>query len=314
MVSRMNNEQTGTLTQKWSNLRDAAFRLKQRTIDVIDRQQGGVPKFYDNYILNSINFLEKRLSIISTGLDARPAWEQGQIQKVLCRLEGVISKNIQGRYLTSEQRNAQANTPDGRKIYQHPHGDEVDNYTINMSQGVDSCMHWKGQPIFKTVFDFSLHSMLLWDVKPKTIIEIGSGTGASAIWMADLMTVFELETKIFSLDIKKVTAIPHKNIRFIQGDCNAIDHVFPIKMLAELPHPWVVIEDAHVDVLNVLRHLSVNMLVGDYMIVEDSRGKKAPDVLTWSNLNKNKFKIDTKYTDYFGRNATCSPDTIFVRL
>ena len=33
----------------------------------------------------------------------------------------------------------------------------------------------------------AMYQMLLWELKPKTIIEIGSGTGGSAVWMADLM-------------------------------------------------------------------------------------------------------------------------------
>ena len=213
----------------------------------------------------------------------------------------------------SNPRPAVAETADAQKVFKPPYGDEIDELIINMSQGVDQCMHWKGMPIFKTVFDLSLYSMLIWDIKPKTIIELGSGTGASAIWMADLIKTYGLETQIYSLDLKKPN-LEQQGVRFIQGDCNAIERYFSTDMLGGLPHPWIVIEDAHANVLQVVGHFSALMLAGDYMIVEDTRGPKETEVLTWARLNKNKFKIDTKYTDFFGRNATCSPDSIFVHV
>ena len=50
--------------------------------------------------------------------------------------------------------------------------------------------------LFKTVYDFSVYTMLLWNLKPKTIVELGSGMGASAVWMADLLKMFEIEGHI----------------------------------------------------------------------------------------------------------------------
>ena len=301
------------MNERWLGMRDNAARLQQRILDRINQVQSGVPTFHDNYFFNMFTFLDERFHPVSADGDRNQAGEQNQIQTALDRLQCTISRKLQGRYVAADERRALAETVDARKVYRPPYGDEVDGHVITMSQGVDQCMHWKGMPIFKTVFDFSLYSMLIWDVKPKTVIEIGSGTGASAIWMADLVKIYGLETKIYSLDVEKPN-LENEGVSFIQGDCNTIDQNFSADMLAGLPHPWIVIEDAHVNVLQVVGHFSANMLAGDYMIVEDTRGAKATDVLTWSNLNKNEFKIDTKYTDYFGRNATCSPDSIFVHI
>ena len=301
------------MNERWLGMKDNAAGLQQRILDRMDQVQGGVPTFHDKYLLNLFAALEEQLLTASAGGDQNQAGVQNQIQTALDRLQCTISRKLQGRYVAADERRALAETADARKVYRPPYGDEVDGHVITMSQGVDQCMHWKGMPIFKTVFDFSLYSMLIWDVKPKTIIEIGSGTGASAIWMADLVKIYGLETQIYSLDVEKPN-LENEGVSFIQGDCNTIDQDFSADMLAGLPHPWIVIEDAHVNVLQVVGHFSANMLAGDYMIVEDTRGAKATDVLTWSNLNKNEFKIDTKYTDYFGRNATCSPDSIFVHI
>ena len=58
---------------------------------------------------------------------------------------------------------------------------DLSDLDLMMSQGVFDCMQWRGMPLFKTVYDFSIYTMLLWALKPRTIIELGSGTGASAV-------------------------------------------------------------------------------------------------------------------------------------
>ena len=45
----------------------------------------------------------------------------------------------------------------------------------------------------------------------------------------------------------------------------------PAGMLGELAHPWLVIEDAHVNTAQVVRRLFRYMTAGDYLIVEDIR-------------------------------------------
>ena len=42
-----------------------------------------------------------------------------------------------------------------------------------MSQGTAACLTWKGAPLFKSVFDFAILPMLLWELKPATVFEIG---------------------------------------------------------------------------------------------------------------------------------------------
>jgi cephalosporin hydroxylase len=173
-------------------------------------------------------------------------------------------------------------------------------------------MHWKGLPLFKTVFDFSLYNMMLWNLRPKTIIEIGSGTGASAIWLADLMEMFGIDGAVYSVDLNQ-PGLQHKNISFIQGDCWKIQEVFAEGTLKNAPHPWLLIEDAHVNVSGVLQYFHSYFESGDYMIVEDS-DRKRKDIGQFLTYHPDCYKVDTHYTDFFGRNATCSLDSIFIRV
>ncbi|WP_263418347.1 hypothetical protein [Terriglobus albidus] len=43
--------------------------------------------------------------------------------------------------------------------------------------GVARCLTWRGQALFKTIYEFALYPMILCESKPQTIIELGSGTG-----------------------------------------------------------------------------------------------------------------------------------------
>ena len=74
--------------------------------------------------------------------------------------------------------------------------------TLLMSQGVKDCISWRGIELGKTVYDFALYPMIIWENQPVTILEIGSGEGASAMWMADVCKSSELFSQVYSVDIQ----------------------------------------------------------------------------------------------------------------
>ena len=175
---------------------------------------------------------------------------------------------------------------------------QIDSFLL--SQGVKDCMTWRGIAVGKSVYDFALYPMIIWENRPSTILEIGSGEGASAIWMADLCKSYNLPTQVYSMDIEPPD-IEHKNVTFIEGDSKQISN-FSTK---NLPHPWIIIEDAHVNVNEVITYFENHMHKGDYLIIEDSWGKKG------SNLEvPNTLYVDAYYCDYFGVNATSAMNTI----
>ena len=178
-------------------------------------------------------------------------------------------------------------------------------------QGVRSCSTWKGAALFKTVFEQSLYPMLLWELKPRTIVEIGSGTGASAVWLADQARAMDVDLRIISVD-RTPPAVERENIVFLEGDCFRIEQALPPQLLAALARPWLVIEDAHANVLNVLRYLRAFLNAGDYLVVEDSAIKEE-EVAEFA-LGAPELRVDTHYTDFYGYNATCCGDSIFVKV
>ena len=53
---------------------------------------------------------------------------------------------------------------------------------VVLSQGTHGLFTWKNHTIFKSVYDLAIYSMLIEELKPDVIIEIGSGKGGSAVW------------------------------------------------------------------------------------------------------------------------------------
>src|SRR5258708_5448850 len=51
---------------------------------------------------------------------------------------------------------------------------------------------YRGISMLKNPFEVALYPLLLWQVKPRTVVEIGSYRGASALWLADTMRNFAL--------------------------------------------------------------------------------------------------------------------------
>jgi hypothetical protein len=79
-----------------------------------------------------------------------------------------------------------------------------------------------------------------------------------------------------------------------------------------LVHPWLVVEDAHHNVEPVLSHFHSGLKKGDCVYVEDSEIKRG-DIRRFLSKHPGCYLVDTKYTDFFGRNATCALDSIFVK-
>jgi len=272
---------------------EALGELSQR----IAERQGGVATYHDNFLAGILRQLQ--------ATEEEHQWDvdnAGGRSAQLRWFAALIRRRLAGRFVGFDERSTA--TASGRVS-------EVGELELFMSQGVSACLSWRGRPLFKTVFDFALVPMLLWEVSPNTIFEIGSGTGTSAIWMADVLRTFARTPSIYSVDVRAPN-LAHDGVTFLAGDCRSPASLFPAEVLRDAPHPWIVIEDAHVNVAEVLRHIDRYMRAGDYLFVEDSRGK-VDDLRGLLSATDNSYSVDTRYTDFFGRNATCAPDSILVR-
>lgn len=272
--------------------------------------QGDVLTFHDRTIEAALNTISKNKDYIPWDNDLEDilkAFEQFTERENVEALLLHILNWHDGRFVDYNTRTqAGGNGPDWDFLRKT----ERDK-NFNLSQGRFHCLKWKDTVLFKTVYDLGIYQMMIWELKPKTIIEIGSGTGGSAIWMSDLLTSYEMDCKIISFDITPPD-IQYKNVTFLKGDAFEIETALDADLLKHLPHPWLVIEDAHANVPAVLNYLHRFLKPGDYLNIEDSM-KKNKEIAGFLEDKKGSYTVDTMYCDFFGRNLTCSENSIFRR-
>jgi cephalosporin hydroxylase len=179
---------------------------------------------------------------------------------------------------------------------------------------------YKGIATLKCPFDLALYSMLIWNVKPRTIVEIGSHAGGSALWLADQIRGMDISAEIYSFDLK-VPLVNDPLVRFRQADAEKLVDFFPPDEIERLPRPLLVIEDAShqkITSLAVLTYLSPQMKSGEYIVVEDGIVTNlgiaeafggGPVAAISEFLERNPgWEVDRYYCDFFGRNMTWNID------
>ena len=78
------------------------------------------------------------------------------------------------------------------------------------------------------------------------MIELGAYIGSSALWMADILKLSEVECYLYSLDIDLsllqpktnfLMALQLSNVTFIESNCEKLETVFPAEFLVKQLHP-----------------------------------------------------------------------------
>jgi cephalosporin hydroxylase len=205
------------------------------------------------------------------------------------------------RYVSWRRRQQQFPELEGEAVS----GTELGFSQMVYSQGVDSAFRWRGVPCFKTVHDLAIYPMLLHELRPGTIIELGAGSGGSGLFFADVCAAAGLTTKIISID-QQIGEVSDPRIEFVQGDC--------AQWLAEaaasqrlLPRPCLMVEDFHGELPGFFAHIDAILQPGDYLVVEDSLQKQSAIAQC---VAERPYSIDTAYTDFFGINCTSAINSI----
>ena len=159
--------------------------------------------------------------------------------------------------------------------------------------------HWLGVIIQKSPLDLMILQEIMFEKRPDTIIECGTGDGGSAYYMASLMDLMNIDGKIITIDNLEhlpIEAYPKKDLITIDGKNVAVDidlyqvqtrpkhpkieYIFSDCLTADIPKLGVrtmVVLDCNHSAEHVYRELekySSMVTVGQYIIVEDT---VAPD-------------------------------------
>jgi cephalosporin hydroxylase len=187
---------------------------------------------------------------------------------------------------------------------------------------------YKGVRCLKDPFDLAIYLKLIWDLKPQSLIEIGSNQGGGALWFADMLSIGGLGCPVVSVDKVPPSGFTDPRIAFLAGDAAGLGATLTPQLLAALPHPWLVVEDsAHTyDVtLAALRFFADTTAAGDVVIIEDGvvddlgmgeayDGGPNRAVAEFLETVPGVFRVLTQYCDMFGVNATYNPNAYLLRL
>jgi cephalosporin hydroxylase len=187
---------------------------------------------------------------------------------------------------------------------------------------------YKGLIQLKPAIDLVLYSNLIWELRPRTIVEFGSMQGGSALWFADQLDALCGHGEVHSFELCFECISPrasHPRLHFHRADLRDLA-TLDGELLARLPHPWLVVDDAHENLERLVPFVAGHMAAGDYYVLEDvflyhpERTSAVHPVFgaemvarvaaAFDGLG---FLVDTKYTDAFGVNVTASPNGWLVK-
>ncbi|MEH2539190.1 CmcI family methyltransferase [Bradyrhizobium sp. AZCC 1699] len=263
---------------KWKRVLAAVKQITQKRM--IEKQLG-IGTYFDNWVLSL---------------------EESQVIPSQALLNGMLAQLNDQRFCDFKSRYRRRATTLS----------DLSQSTVILSQGLKGGLSWSGLSLLKSAFDLALYVRLLDEIRPSTIIEIGSGSGASAIFFADLCRSLGCACHVTSVDVR-IPQIEHPDVTFVEGDCSNIARLMPISQLRTVPRPLIVIEDAHQCVKEVLCHFSSIMLPGDRFVVEDSADKQEIIQSFLCDIDSS-FLVDTAYTDFFGFNGTSAINSFLVKI
>ena len=187
---------------------------------------------------------------------------------------------------------------------------------------------YRGAYLMKNPNDMSVYYQLFTHVRPRIVFELGTFSGASAMWYDDAAKSLDLDCHVYSVDYEPALLDEDLKRRkpdtvdFIVGDTTKIEDVFPPSMLEPLPHPWLIVEDSHESSAKITEHFNQFMKVGDYLVIEDTSpymrlgDSSGSATAKWGGHKLNmlkdllrspigqNFKVDSFLTDLYGYNCT----------
>jgi cephalosporin hydroxylase len=180
---------------------------------------------------------------------------------------------------------------------------------------------YRGVECQKNPFDLAIYTMLIGRLQPRTVLEIGTFNGGSALWFADMLDAHRITgSRVVTLDIDPHVAEPDPRVTYVTGSALALDQALSPELLAQLPRPWLAIDDGgHTEELvsAAIEWLHPHLQSGDYLVVEDGNLRHfsdpfydyfndGPNRALVSFLEKHgaDYEIDQELCDWFGYNVT----------
>lgn len=189
-------------------------------------------------------------------------------------------------------------------------------------------LKYRGVPMQKTPFDIAIYMHLFSKARPKTVIEVGSNYGGSALFFADMMRRSGPDARVISVDVNLPKRVRDPRVTFLQGDALNLAATLTPELLAACPRPWLISEDcAHIEATTrgVLDFFHPMLRAGEYLVVEDGVVEEAKDdkhveqgpnqaLHAFLTAHPGDYEIDAELCDFFGYNVTANPNGYLRRV
>lgn len=184
---------------------------------------------------------------------------------------------------------------------------------------------YRGIKALKSPFDYVIYQMLIWELKPDLIIEVGTNKGGTALYFADLLDKLG-KGEVHTIDIIKGQSdlLLNSNSRiklFTEGYKE-----YDLEMTRNFKNILVIEDSSHryEDTLAVMEKFSTVVTKNSYLIIEDGiitelgmekeyNGGPLKAINEFLSINTN-FVIDRKWCDLFGINATFNVNGFLKKL
>jgi len=186
-------------------------------------------------------------------------------------------------------------------------------------------MLYRGVKSLKCPFDYVTYQMIINEVKPDLIIEIGTHYGGNAIYMADILEIIG-KGEVHTIDIERFEESGllnnHPRIkRFLRGYEN-----YNLELTQSFETILIIDDGSHQyrDVIEAFKKFNHIVTPDSYYIIEDGvlsdlgyndsyegGPLRAVDEIMLENKD---FIVDRKWCDFFGRNATFNPNGFLKRI
>lgn len=132
--------------------------------------------------------------------------------------------------------------------------------------------HFLGVGLLKCPNDLWAYQDILTKLRPKTILEMGTFCGGSALWFAYLMDMLQIDGRVYTVDIVNMHGtVQHSRIEFIEGDSTNPDLAMHLR--GQVDYPLLVVLDSDHAEAHVRKELELYApmcRVGDRLVVEDT--------------------------------------------
>jgi cephalosporin hydroxylase len=130
---------------------------------------------------------------------------------------------------------------------------------------------WRGVPVFKCPLDLWIYQEILFETKPRVIIECGASHGGSALWFADMMRLITGAAHVVTIDVADARddAAKDPDVTFLLGN----DISAKVIEQVSAHGAGMVVLDSNHESAHVARQLELYaplVAPGCYLVVEDT--------------------------------------------